>query len=156
MPGEMGVQGGHGADRQTGSAGKQDMRDPGEVRQQPGAGVQRGLDDAEAAPFARAAARKADVGQVMQCGGERGKVRLGGARIDMDDDRAAVHDPVPGQLRGAVQVRVAQHDDTQFAGRGCHAQFPFDIRPRTSSWRQLTYFSLQWHQRSRSRAMPSR
>ena len=57
----------------------------------------------------------------------------------------------PRHLRRAVQRGVAQHDN---ADR--HAQFPFDISPRISSWRQLMYFSLHLHQRSGWAFNPSR
>ena len=45
--------------------------------------------------------------------------------------------PVLGNLFGTPQSRVDQHDDADG-----HAQFPFDMRPRISSCRQLMYFSL--------------
>ena len=40
---------------------------------------------------------------------------------------------MPRDLSGPVQRGVDQHDDAKAA----HAQFPFDMRPRISSWRQL-------------------
>ena len=152
----MGLQGADGADWQTGAGGEEDVMDLGEVGKHPGAGVERGLDNAEAAPFARAAEGKSDVGEVLKGGFQAVELGLRRTGVDVDHDRAAVLRPVPGQLRRAVQGGVAEHDDAQGGVWGGHAQFPFDIRPSTSSWRQLTYFSLQLHQRSRSRAMPSR
>ena len=53
--------------------------------------------------------------------------------VDMDHHRAIPLGPMPRHLRRAVQGGVAQHDDAQRA----HAQFPLDMRPRISNWRQL-------------------
>jgi hypothetical protein len=62
------------------------------------------------------------------------------AAVDMHDNRAAGIGPMPRDLYRAVGGIVHQHDDPD-----SHAQFPFDIRPRISSWRQLMYFSDHLH-----------
>lgn len=154
--GEVRLQRADRLDRQAGARSKEHVADLGEVGKHPGRGGERGLDESEAPPFAGETRDEADVGQVVQGVAEGVELGLRRAGIDVDHQRAAVHRPVPRQLRRAVQRRVAQHDDAHFDVRGGHAQFPFDIRPRTSNCLQLTYFSLQLHQRSRSRVMPSR
>ena len=88
------------------------------------------------------------------------------ALVDMDHHRAAAFGPVTGGIGGAVQRGVAEHHEAQRAvGRllcdeiGApvgHAQFPLDISPRISNWRQLMYFSDHLHHRSGCAFSPSR
>ena len=55
--------------------------------------------------------------------------------------RALALGATAGHLRGPVGGGMHQHDEAHVA----HAQLPFDIRPRISSWRQLMYRSDHLH-----------
>ena len=76
--------------------------------------------------------------------GEGSKFFCAGADLklfaDGDSGTAAVMSQAFGR---AFERRVAEHDEAD-----AHAQFPFDMRPRISSWRQLMYFSDQFVHRS--------
>jgi len=95
------------------------------------------------APLTGMAGAEADVGHTVQIAAQGIEGPRLHSTIDMDDDRAAPFRPVARDLCCAVKGGVAQHNKADG-----HAQFPFDIRPRISSWRQLMYFSLHLHQRS--------
>ena len=87
-----------------------------------------------------------DLGQVIQpgdeCAGIDARAHIDLGQTDRARERRA--DRALGQaLFGAVKRGVDQHDDPD-----AHAQFPLDISPRISSWRQFIYFSDHLHQRS--------
>ena len=115
--------------------------------------LRRGLgrgNDPPGAPFAAVAAREPHVGRSDRALTKASYVREGTGPVDMDDQRASGGGPVARHLLGPVEGRVHQHHDAHpvlpLILR--HAQFPFDISPRISSWRQFIYFSDHLHQRS--------
>ena len=96
-------------------------------------------------PVAGEARRKTDIVQIGKTGDEARILLPLHAAVDMDHHGATRGRQMPRHLRGTEQRGVAHHDEAD-----THAQFPFDISPRISSWRQLTYFSDQRVQRFRS------
>ena len=60
--------------------------------------------------------------------------------VHMDHHGAARRRPMARYLFRTVQGGMHQQDDADG-----HAQFPFDMRPRISSWRQLMYRSDHLH-----------
>ena len=101
------------------------------VQQLPRCGLRCG-DQPPHPPFAAVPAAKADIGQI---GDSSDKGIMGFLRhvpVHMHHHRTAGIRPMPDHLFGAVKGGVHQHDNTQR-----HAQFPLDISPRPSSWRQL-------------------
>ena len=105
----------------------------------------RGGDKRPGPPVAGEARRKADVFQIGDAGDKARILLTPDPAVDMDHHRATGIRQMPRHLRGTEQRGVAHHDEAD-----THAQFPFDISPRISSWRQLTYFSDQRVQRFRS------
>jgi hypothetical protein len=145
---EVVAQGRHRPQRQAGAGGKIDVARLREARQHRLAGLERRRDDPPGAPFAAVARREDDArGQIAQPPREGVMRRLRHRAVHMDDHRAAPGGPVADYLLGAVERGMHEHHDADRDGRA-HAQFPLDMSPRISSWRQLMYCSLQGVQRS--------
>jgi len=106
------------------------------------AGLRRG-DKGPGAPFAPVAAAEFDVVQIREAVDEPVICATVNLPVYVNDNRATVTGPMTGNLFGAIQRFVHKYDEADG-----HAQFPFDINPRISSWRQLIYFSDHLHQRS--------
>ena len=139
------------AQGQARAGGQIDMPHLRELPQHDGCRLLRGRHNAPCAPLTGMPPGKPHIRQISQ----RLQQTVIGlalhALIDVDHNRAVMRGPMPRHQRRPVQCRVAQHDKTN-----CHAQFPFDIRPKISNCRQLIYFSDHLHQRSGSLAMASR
>ena len=129
--------------RQAGARGEIDMVHLREFLQHQLGRRLRGGDNAPGAPFAAVAFAEPDQRIVRQRLDERAAGAPRHVAVDMDHHRTARCRPVPRDLRGTVQRGMHQHD-----GADGHAQFPLDISPRISSWRQLIYFSDHLHHRS--------
>jgi hypothetical protein len=108
----------------------------GEVGKQHLRGFLRRLHKAPGAPFAAEPAAEPDVGQIGEAFAQPLDRLFPGLKIDMDHHRRPGLGPEAHHLPGTAQGRVAEHHETD-ATLGAHAQFPRDIRPRISSWRQL-------------------
>ena len=112
------------------------MRQAGMLVQQLPSGGKRGGDQPEGSPFANMTLGKGDIRNIGKTRPERLKRSGANTLVNMDHHRRATFGPEARNLGGAVKGGVAQHDDPD-----AHAQFPLDMRPRISSWRQLMYFS---------------
>ena len=121
------------------------------VLQHDGRGFLGGRHNAPCAPFTGMPPRKPNIRQIGQGFDDPVIALAPNALVDVDHHWAALRRPVPRHLCRPVQCRVAQHEKAN-----AHAQFPLDMRPKISSWRQLMYFSDHLHHRSGCLAMASR
>ena len=137
----------HRAERQAGTGGEVDVAHVRMPGQKLGRGRLRGGDKRPCSPVTGIAAREADDVEVRQSSDEIAVLRRVGPPVHMDHDRTALCGPEARHLGRTIERGVAKHHETERRG---HAQFPLDMRPRISSWRQLMYFSDHLHQRSPS------
>lgn len=145
----------HRAQGQAGARDDQHMRHVPEPPEQQGRGVLRGAHQAEGAPFAGMARAEQHLRQVGQPGAHGPDRILGRPGIDMDRDRRPALGPDPRHAGGDGQFLVAQHDHAQPHRRVAHAQFPLEIRPRSSSRRQSRSAQDCSHQKSGSSRSPA-
>jgi hypothetical protein len=123
----------HRAQRQAGPGHEVDMPHRGELGQHHLARRLACLHQRPGSPFAAMPLAEPHVVQIAERLAERVERLSPDGPVDMDHHRAISLRPVPRHLRRAGQRRMADHGEAQRA----HAQFPLDMRPRISNWRQL-------------------
>ena len=135
----------HRPQRQARPRNGHHMRQLGAFGQDQRCRIQRRPHQAEGAPLAGMPGRHEEQRAVLQVGRHgrhHGRRNLG---IDMDRHRRAAIGPDLGHAGRDGDLVMAQHHHAQThrVGRPCrdcdrrdHIQLPFEIRPRSSSWRQ--------------------